>query len=83
MILAPDEATRRGLTATVCFPRGNLAPGGAVIKSTSIDPTVVDPDGVYRHAGPARVFVSEPDAVAAIKAGRIAAEHNITFVIPE
>ena len=73
VILAPDEARARGLTATVCFPHGNLAPGGAVIKSTAIDPDVIDQDGVYRHAGPARVFVTEVAAVAAIKAGSIAA----------
>jgi putative YjhG/YagF family dehydratase len=73
VILAPDEARARGLTATVCFPHGNLAPGGAVIKSTAIDPGVIDQDGVYRHAGPARVFVTEVAAVAAIKAGSIAA----------
>jgi putative YjhG/YagF family dehydratase len=80
VILAPEEATRRGLTATVCFPHGNLAPGGAVIKSTAIDPAVVDADGVYRHAGPARVFVSEPDAVAAIKAGRIHAGDVLVLI---
>ena len=49
------------------FPKGNLAPEGAVIKSTAIDPTVVDPDGVYRKTGPARVFTRERDAIAAIK----------------
>ena len=27
-----------------------------MIKSTAIDPTVVDADGVYRKTGPARVF---------------------------
>ncbi len=73
VILAPDEARRRGLTATVCFPAGNLAPEGAVIKSTAIDPTVIDDDGVYRHAGPARVFVTEASAVAAIKNNQVAA----------
>ena len=52
----------------MCFPRGNLAPEGAVIKSTAIDPAVIDADGVYRHTGPARVFTRERDAVAAIKA---------------
>jgi dihydroxyacid dehydratase/phosphogluconate dehydratase len=52
----------------MCFPRGNLAPEGAVIKSTAIDPHVIDADGVYRHTGPARVFTRERDAVAAIKA---------------
>ena len=51
----------------LCFPRGNLAPEGAVIKSTAIDPAVVDADGVYRKTGPARVFTRERDAVAAIK----------------
>jgi putative YjhG/YagF family dehydratase len=51
VILAPEEASRRGLTATVCFPHGNLAPEGSVIKSTSIDPSVVGSDGVYRKTG--------------------------------
>jgi dihydroxyacid dehydratase/phosphogluconate dehydratase len=51
----------------VTFPCGNLAPEGAVIKSTSIDPSVVDADGVYRKIGPAKVFTSERAAVSAIK----------------
>jgi dihydroxyacid dehydratase/phosphogluconate dehydratase len=55
------------MTSTVCFPRGNLAPEGSVIKSTAIDPSVVDPDGVYRKTGPARVFIRERAAVAALK----------------
>jgi xylonate dehydratase len=67
VIMSIDSAQARGMTATVCFPSGNLAPGGAVIKSTSIDPTVVDADNVYRKTGPARVFHSEPDAIRAIK----------------
>jgi putative YjhG/YagF family dehydratase len=67
VILDPDSARRAGLTSTICFPTGNLAPGGSVVKSTSIDPSVVDPDGVYRKTGPARVFLSERDAIAAIK----------------
>src|SRR6185437_14704948 len=45
----------------------NLAPEGSVIKSTAIDPSVVDADGVYRKVGPARVFTSEKAAIAAIK----------------
>ncbi len=73
VIMAPGEASRRGLTATVCFPHGNLAPEGSVIKSTSIDPSVVGADGVYRKTGPARIFLSEPAAIAAIKDGRIKA----------
>jgi putative YjhG/YagF family dehydratase len=71
VIMDPAGAHRRGLTSTVTFPKGNLAPGGAVIKSTSIDPSVVGEDGVYRMTGPARVFRSEHAAVAAIKSGGI------------
>ena len=71
VIMGPDRARERGLTSTVTFPSGNLAPGGSVIKSTAIDPSVVGEDGVYRKTGPARVFRSETDAVAAIKGGRI------------
>jgi putative YjhG/YagF family dehydratase len=71
VIMAPDQAAARGLTSTVAFPRGNLAPEGSVVKSTAIDPSVVDADGVYRKEGPARIFVRETDAIAAIKAGRI------------
>jgi xylonate dehydratase len=67
VIMSPDRARERGLTSTVCFPRGNLAPEGSVIKSTAIDPRVVDADGVYRKTGPARVFMREKDAIAAIK----------------
>ena len=67
VILNPIEAKRRGLTSTVCFPKGNLCPEGSVIKSTAIDPSVIDEDGVFRKKGPARVFTSEPDAIAAIK----------------
>ncbi len=73
VIMDPETAHARGLTSTVTFPIGNLAPEGSVIKSTSIDPEVVDTDGVYRHTGPARVFISERDAIAAIKEGRIQA----------
>jgi len=67
VIMTPQRAKARGLTSTVCFPRGNLAPQGSVIKSTAIDPRVVDADGVYRKTGPARVFTRERDAIAAIK----------------
>ncbi|MBX9682136.1 MAG: YjhG/YagF family D-xylonate dehydratase [Gemmataceae bacterium] len=71
VIMSPERAKQRGLTSTVTFPRGNLAPEGSVIKSTAIDPSVVDADGVYRKEGPAKVFLSERSAIAAIKEGRI------------
>lgn len=67
VIMDPDSAKSRGLTSTVVFPTGNIAPEGAVIKATAIDPSVVDADNVYRHVGPARVFTSEKGAVAAVK----------------
>jgi putative YjhG/YagF family dehydratase len=67
VIMDPERARVLGLTSTVTFPRGNLAPDGAVIKSTAIDPSVVDGDGVYRKVGPARVFTTERAAIAAIK----------------
>ena len=71
VIMSPPQAAERGLTSTVCFPVGNIAPEGSVIKSTAIDPTVVDDDGVYRNTGTARVFTAERDAIAAIKQGQI------------
>ena len=67
VIMTPEAAKARGLTSTVTFPRGNLAPEGSVIKSTAIDPSVVDEDGVYRMTGRARVFVRERDAIRALK----------------
>jgi xylonate dehydratase len=71
VILSPDNARARGLTPTVCFPVGNLAPEGCVIKSTSIDPSLIDENGIYRHTGPARVFVTEAAAIDAIKRGAV------------
>jgi len=71
VIMSPDSARRRGLASTVTFPRGNLAPEGSVIKSTAIDPSVVDADGVYRKTGPAKVFTTEKAAIAAIKSGNL------------
>jgi putative YjhG/YagF family dehydratase len=67
VIMSLEQARIRGMTSALTFPRGNLCPDGSVIKSTSIDPSVVDADGVYRKVGPARVFTSEKAAVAAIK----------------
>src|SRR4051812_27821256 len=80
VIMNPARARERGLTSTVVFPRGNLAPHGSVIKSTAIDPCVVDPDCVYRKTGPARVFTTERAAIAAIKDGRIRAGDVIVLI---
>jgi len=71
VIMPTDLAHSRGLTSTVCFPVGNLAPEGAVIKSTSIDASVVGEDNVYRKRGPARIFTTETAAIEAIKSDSI------------
>jgi putative YjhG/YagF family dehydratase len=67
VIMSPDRASARGLTSTVCFVSGNLAPQGAVIKATAIDRKALDDDGVFRLTGNARVFTTERAAIAAIK----------------
>jgi dihydroxyacid dehydratase/phosphogluconate dehydratase len=66
VIFPPARAAQAGLRRTLAFLTGNLAPDGAVVKATSIDAALFR-DGSYRHAGPARVFTSEVDAMAAIK----------------
>jgi len=71
VIFSPERARAKGLASTVCFPTGNLAPEGAVVKSTAIDPTLIGEGGVFFHRGPARVFTAESDAIDAIRQGRI------------
>lgn len=71
VIFSPSAARNRGLTSTVAFPRGNLAPEGSVIKSTAIDPSLIDPDGVFRFEGRARVYTRESHAMAGIKRGEV------------
>jgi putative YjhG/YagF family dehydratase len=73
VIMPPSEARQRGLSGTLVFPLGNLAPEGSVIKATSIDPSVVSEDGIYHHVGPARVFTREAAAIAALREGRVEA----------
>lgn len=73
VILPPDQAAAQGLSGTVLFPEGNLMPDGAVIKSTAVDPKLLDARGIYRHQAPAKVFTSEAAAMKAIRQGRIVA----------
>lgn len=80
VILDRPAARAKGMTSTVTFPTGNLAPEGAVIKSSSIDPSVLDVDGIFRHIGPARVFVQERDAMAAIKSGQVVAGDVLVLI---
>jgi len=72
VIMAPDRARSKRIGSTVCFPVGNLAPEGSVIKSTAIDPSLIDNNDVYRHVGPAKVFTTEAAAIRAIKQGEVA-----------
>ncbi|MBN1850806.1 MAG: dihydroxy-acid dehydratase [Deltaproteobacteria bacterium] len=44
---------------------GNLAPDGAVVKKSAVDPSML------KHNGPARVFETEESAMEAIMAGKI------------
>jgi putative YjhG/YagF family dehydratase len=80
VILSPDRARSRGLTSTVCFPIGNLAPQGSVVKSTAIDPSRIDAESVYRHQGPARIFTSEEAAIRALKEDAIHAGDVVVLV---
>ncbi len=73
VIMSPEAARRRGLASTLIFPVGNLAPQGSVVKSTTLDASLVGADDVYRLEGKAKVFVRESDAIAAIKHGDITA----------
>jgi dihydroxy-acid dehydratase len=52
-------------TAGLRVLRGNLAPNGAIIRSTSV------PDSMKRFAGPARVFEGDAAGLAAVKNGAI------------
>ncbi|CAN5170057.1 xylonate dehydratase YagF [soil metagenome] len=67
VIMSPDAARKAGLTSTVVFPVGNIAPEGSVIKATAMDASVVGDGNVYRQVGPARVFTDERDAISAVK----------------
>ena len=80
VIMSPDQARSRGIGSTVCFPVGNLAPEGSVIKSTAIDPSLIDENDVYRHVGPARVFTTEAAAIQAIKNGEVAQGDVIVLI---
>ena len=73
VIMSAERARDRGLTSTVTFLGGNLAPEGGLVKSTAISPKRLDENGVYFHEGPAKVFPSEATAIQAIKDGAVQA----------
>ncbi len=66
VIFDPSSAAKAGMTRTLIFPKGNLAPDGSVVKATTIDPSMLK-DNVFDFRGQARVFYSEASAIAAIK----------------
>ncbi|WP_141503170.1 YjhG/YagF family D-xylonate dehydratase [Paenibacillus luteus] len=80
VIYSPDQARIAGLAPTVTFPTGNIAPEGSVIKSTAIDASVLDVDGVFRHVGRVKVYTTERDAIRAIKTGGISAGDILALI---
>ncbi len=52
-------------TGGLAVLKGNLAPGGSVVKRSAVA------EEMLVHSGPARVFDCEEDAIAAIKGGKI------------
>ena len=52
-------------TGGIAVLKGNIAPKGSVVKRSAVAPEMLV------HDGPARVFDSEEDAIAAIKGGKI------------
>ncbi|MBS4202251.1 YjhG/YagF family D-xylonate dehydratase [Bacillus sp. FJAT-49732] len=73
VIMSKEQAEKKGMTSTITFPTGNIAPEGSVIKSTSIDKEKIDANGVFYHKGEAKVFTSERDGIRAIRQGKIVA----------
>ena len=71
VIMTPLRSKEYGLTSTVTFPHGNLAPEGAIVKSTAIDSSVLDDDGVYQKEGVVKFFTSETAAIEAIRGGDV------------
>lgn len=52
-------------TGGIAVLRGNIAPDGCVVKRSAVAPEML------QHSGPARVFNSEEEAIAAIFGGKI------------
>ena len=50
------------------------------MKSTSIDPSVVDADGIYRLRGPAKVYTTEHSAIMAIKTREVKAGDIVVLI---
>ena len=66
VIMDADSARKSGLSSSLVFPTGNIAPQGSIIKATAISNAVIK-NNIYNHRGPARVFTSEKSAIRSIK----------------
>ena len=71
VIRAIDNAYSK--TGGIAVLRGNLAPDGCVVKRSAVAPNML------KHSGPARVFESEEDAMAAILDGKIHANDVVVI----
>ncbi|PJR62447.1 YjhG/YagF family D-xylonate dehydratase [Raoultella sp. T31] len=80
VIMSAQQAQKRGLTSTMTFPVGNIAPEGSVIKSTAIDPSVINEEGIYYHQGVAKVYLSEKTAIYDIKHDKIKAGDILVII---
>ena len=63
VIRSPDDPLSP--VGGIAVLRGNLAPDGAVIKASGVDPVMM------HHVGPARVYDSEEDVQAGLLGGRV------------
>src|SRR5262249_15256334 len=59
-------ASGGGFGGTLIVRRGNLAPEGSVVKISAMDPGLWK-DDVYEHVARARVFVTEDQAIEAVR----------------
>lgn len=61
-------------TGGIAVLRGNIAPDGCVVKRSAVAPEML------KHSGPARVFNSEEEAIAAIFGGKIVSGDVVVIV---
>jgi putative YjhG/YagF family dehydratase len=80
VIMAPAKAKKMGLEATVIIHRGNLAPEGALVKSSVMDPVLFDANGVFKSVRDARVFTGIESCMNTIRAGKIKADDAIVLI---
>jgi len=80
VILGQKRAAKLGVSRTLIFPKGNLAPEGSVVKSTAIAAELFK-DGVYYHKGPAKIFTTEDEAIEALKDSNKLSAGDVIFLL--